>query len=146
MGTTSPRTSAAEFSERLKQALAHNNKTLSPTHLEREFNLRYKGNPITPHAARKWLMGTTAPTLDKVQVLARWLNVDESWLRWGYMDTLAIKTPPGVPPHPPTEHLSPVTSLVQDWELLSPRNQRLARTLIETLLKEQQNSDSVPFD
>jgi transcriptional regulator with XRE-family HTH domain len=114
MGTTSPRTSAAEFSERLKQALAHNNKTLSPTHLEREFNLRYKGNPITPHAARKWLMGTTAPTLDKVQVLARWLNVDESWLRWGYMDMTPAKAVPGAAPPTPSAQLSTVTSLVQD--------------------------------
>ena len=28
-------------------------------------------------------MGLAVPKLDKLQVLARWLDVSEEWLRWG---------------------------------------------------------------
>jgi hypothetical protein len=62
------------------------------------------------------------------------------------MDMTPTKALPGAAPPTPTAQLSTTTSLVQDWELLNPRNQRLARTLIETLLKEQQNGDAVQPD
>ena len=39
--------------------------------------------PVTTHAARKWLMGEAMPTQDRIQLLAEWLNVSASWLRFG---------------------------------------------------------------
>ena len=51
--------------------------------LEREFNLRWSGNPIRRQAAWKWLNGEAIPTQDKLQELARWLKVEPHHLRFG---------------------------------------------------------------
>jgi transcriptional regulator with XRE-family HTH domain len=40
-----------------------------------EFNLRYEGPGITVNAARNWLNGVSIPRADKLQALARWLQV-----------------------------------------------------------------------
>lgn len=73
----------ALFSKRLALALEVVGAQLSPTVLQREYNSRSKQPPVTVHAARKWLMGEAIPTQDRVQVLAEWLNVSASWLRFG---------------------------------------------------------------
>jgi hypothetical protein len=45
-----------QFSERLQQALRSAEYSPdSPTQLAREFNARFAGQPVTVHAARKWL-------------------------------------------------------------------------------------------
>jgi hypothetical protein len=72
------------FSRRLKEALKQaGDDGSSPTRLAREFNRRYPGEPVTLHAARKWLNGDALPAQDKVRVLARWLGVGVDWLRFG---------------------------------------------------------------
>jgi hypothetical protein len=73
----------ALFSKRLALALDVIGVPLSPTILQREYNSRSNQPPITVHAARKWLMGQAIPTQDRVQILAEWLNVSASWLRFG---------------------------------------------------------------
>lgn len=77
-------TERSGFSTRLKQSLkdAH----YSPdgcTNLAREFNIRFDGRPITVHAARKWLVGESIPTQEKLRTIADWLNVSAEWLRFG---------------------------------------------------------------
>lgn len=73
-----------QFSERLQQALRSAEYTPdSPTQLAREFNARFTGQPVTVHAARKWLMGESIPTQEKLRSLAKWLNVTAEWLRFG---------------------------------------------------------------
>lgn len=64
------------FSERLKKSLIANGYAPRGNVLEREFNLRYYGTPITPHTAGKWLRGESIPRLDKLRTLAIWLNVN----------------------------------------------------------------------
>lgn len=73
-----------DFSQRLIQALreAHYFSD-SPTHLAREFNLRFDGKPVTIHASRKWLLGESIPTQEKIRVLSEWLGVTAEWLRFG---------------------------------------------------------------
>jgi transcriptional regulator with XRE-family HTH domain len=71
------------FGERLKQSLSKSGYKLSPTVLEREFNQRHWGTPVTVQAVRKWLLGDVIPTQDKLQTLAEWLQVDPHWLRFG---------------------------------------------------------------
>jgi transcriptional regulator with XRE-family HTH domain len=71
------------FSERLKQSLKRAGYAIRPVILEREFNQRYWGTPVTVQAVRKWLLGDVIPTQDKLQVLAEWLQVDPHWLRFG---------------------------------------------------------------
>lgn len=76
-----------EFSKRLQQAL-HNAdySPNSPTRLAREFNLRFAGQPVSVHAARKWLQGESFPTQEKLRALAEWLDVPTDWLRFGNVD------------------------------------------------------------
>ena len=54
-----------------------------PAVLEREFNLRYMGKPMTLHGVRRWLLGESLPRQDKVLVLAEWLRVPPQQLRYG---------------------------------------------------------------
>jgi transcriptional regulator with XRE-family HTH domain len=73
-----------DFSKRLQQALRNADYSPeSPTLLAREFNVRFAGNPITVHAARKWLQGEAIPTQEKLRALAQWLGVPADWLRFG---------------------------------------------------------------
>ncbi len=71
------------FAERLKQSLSNAGYELRPVVLEREFNQRYWGTPVTVQAVRKWLLGQVIPKQDKLQALAEWLQVDPHWLRFG---------------------------------------------------------------
>ena len=73
----------ASFSQRLTSSLEVVGIPPSATILQREYNRRSDQAPITTHAARKWLMGEAIPTQDRIQVLARWLDVSPSWLRFG---------------------------------------------------------------
>ena len=71
------------FSKRLKEALHKAGYEDRPSVLEREFNLRYLGQSVTFQAVRRWLRGESLPEQDKLQVLARWLDVEPHWLRFG---------------------------------------------------------------
>jgi hypothetical protein len=71
------------FSERLKASLLAANLPLQPSAFARAFNARADGAAVTVHAARKWLVGDAIPTHEKVVVLAVWLGVNPSWLRYG---------------------------------------------------------------
>lgn len=72
-----------EFSQRLLAALEHAGVPAKPTVIEREFNQRYWGKPITLHAARLWLRGETMPTHDRLLCLAEWLGIEPAILRYG---------------------------------------------------------------
>jgi transcriptional regulator with XRE-family HTH domain len=73
-----------DFSDRLQHALRNADYSPdSPTQLAREFNVRFSGNPVTVHAARKWLVGEAIPTQEKLRALASWLGVQADWLRFG---------------------------------------------------------------
>ncbi len=54
-----------------------------PSVLEREFNLRHFGKPMTLQGVRCWLQGETLPTHDKLRTLAEWLNVPPQELSFG---------------------------------------------------------------
>ena len=72
-----------EFSQRLLAALERAGVPAKPTVIEREFNQRYWGKPITLHAARLWLRCETMPTHDRLLCLAQWLGVEPAILRYG---------------------------------------------------------------
>ena len=63
------------FARELVRALERAGYEAKPAVLEREFNLRYRGDPVTYHGVRRWLQGETLPTLDKLQLLSGWLGV-----------------------------------------------------------------------
>ena len=54
-----------------------------PAVLEREFNLHYFGKPMTLHGVRRWLLGETIPTHDKIIALAEWLRIPPEQLSFG---------------------------------------------------------------
>ncbi|MDR0578787.1 MAG: transcriptional regulator [Candidatus Accumulibacter sp.] len=72
-----------EFAERLKHAMAAAGYEPRPGVLEKEFNMRHWGRPVSFQAAFSWLKGTCIPTQDKLQVLAGWLKVEPHILRFG---------------------------------------------------------------
>jgi transcriptional regulator with XRE-family HTH domain len=72
------------FSKRFRQALRNADYSPdSPTQLAREFNIRFSSGHVTPHAVRKWLVGESIPTQEKLRILANWLGVTAEWLRYG---------------------------------------------------------------
>ena len=74
---------STKFSERLKESMLTAGYEFRPVVLEREFNQRYWGNPVSVQAVRRWINGEAIPAQDRLQVLAEWLNVDPHWLRFG---------------------------------------------------------------
>ncbi len=73
----------AEFAQRLKQAMLAAGYEARPSVIEREFNQRFWGRSISFQAARQWLLGTSIPQQDKLQVLAEWLQIEPQILRFG---------------------------------------------------------------
>ncbi|WP_111413428.1 transcriptional regulator [Billgrantia lactosivorans] len=71
------------FAERLAAAMRAAGYEPRPAVLEREFNLRYWGKPVTLQGVRRWLCGETLPQQEKLQVLAEWLGVEPQMLRFG---------------------------------------------------------------
>ena len=75
--------SSEKFAKRLRAAMQAAGYEPKPAILEREFNLRYMGKPMTLHGVRRWLLGESLPKQDKVLVLAEWLRVPPQQLRYG---------------------------------------------------------------
>ena len=75
---------AQAFSTRLASQLKANGYSASASSLARQFN-------VTSHAARLWLLGVNIPQKHTMQALAKWLDVDPIWLRYGGLkkDTFA---------------------------------------------------------
>lgn len=72
-----------QFSEKLKSAMIARGYEARASVLEREFNLKYYGKPVTIQGAAKWLRGESIPRADKVITLAQWLEVEPSELVYG---------------------------------------------------------------
>ena len=81
----------SEFSNRLKNAIQDAGYQLRPTILEREFNTRYWGRPVTVQAVRRWLRGEAIPSQEKLQVLADWLKIEPHALRFGEQAAESIR-------------------------------------------------------
>jgi hypothetical protein len=72
-----------KFANRLRLAMEKAGYEVKPSVLEREFNLRYWGKPMTLHGVRRWLIGESMPAQDKLEVLAEWLLITPQHLRFG---------------------------------------------------------------
>ena len=72
-----------EFAKRLLSALESAGIPAKPAVIEREFNQRYWGKPVTLHAVRYWLRGESIPSHDKLLCIAEWLGVEPQVLRYG---------------------------------------------------------------
>lgn len=72
-----------DFARRLRAAMEQAGLEPRAAVLEREFNLRYTGEPMTLHGVRRWLEGEVMPPRGKIEVLAGILKVDAEMLRAG---------------------------------------------------------------
>lgn len=74
-----------DFAKRLRTCMIEAGYSAdSPTVLMRQFNQRYEGGKsLSKYAVRKWLLGLSIPTQEKLRVLADWLGVSTEWLRFG---------------------------------------------------------------
>lgn len=63
------------FAAKLRAAMEAAGYAPKPAVLERGFNTRYWGKPMTLHGVRRWLQGETLPSYPKLQTLSIWLRV-----------------------------------------------------------------------
>ncbi len=120
------------FSRRLTKALKDAKVDAgSATIFAREFNRRYTGKPVSTHAARKWLMGESIPTQDKLRLLASWLGVSAEWLRFGEGGAAARH----VAQAERAPYNSPEIELLGNYKLLSSDHKQVVREVVLTLLR-----------
>ena len=122
----------AAFSQRLAKALKDAKvEAGSPTAFVREFNRRYTGKPVSIYAARKWLMGESIPTQDKLRLLAAWLGVSAEWLRFGERAAAATHTTR----QEQSFYNSPDFELLHSFNTLSGEHKLVAREVILALMR-----------
>lgn len=73
----------SEFAQRLIEAVKKAGYEPRVSVIEKNFNLRYWGNPVSYQGIRRWLKGESVPEQDKLVVLAEWLGVEPYELRYG---------------------------------------------------------------
>jgi hypothetical protein len=118
------------FASRLLVALTAARQPTGATAFARAFNKCMGANSITLYGARKWLLGEALPTDEKLIVLAEWLRVDPSWLRFGDIEDRLVGAPA----------LKTVLSvemgtLVRDIESLSAVSQVIIRGIVDAFLR-----------
>ena len=80
-----------DFAQRLRDAMSAAGYEPRPAVLEKGFNSRYWGRPVTFQAVSRWLRGEAIPSQEKLQVLAEWLNVEPHVLRYGEVSSQAVR-------------------------------------------------------
>lgn len=118
------------FSDRLLAALIAAHQPTTPSAFTRGFNLRADGATVSVHGARKWLLGEAFPTQEKILILARWLNINPSWLRFGDAQNDQYRLDIA------SSELSPESLvLIHDVMSLPPAAQLIVRDLIDSFLR-----------
>ncbi len=79
------------FAQRLIAAMQKQGYKPEAAVLERGFNLNYYGNSMTLQGVRKWLIGASIPTTDKIIALAKWLKIPPEELTFGTEVKLKIQ-------------------------------------------------------
>ena len=73
----------AEFAARLRAALEARGIEASAAVVEKRFNSRFEGTPVTAQAVSGWLNGKSIPKQDKLRVLAAMVGVAPHELQFG---------------------------------------------------------------
>jgi hypothetical protein len=117
----------SKFSARLAQALGDAGWTsISYAELAREFNARGGGSVVSKPGARKWMVGGSIPSQEKMAVMATWLNVSVAWLRFGERADQ---------PSLPSGFESEDMALLSDIELLPEYQEIKARKMVKFLME-----------
>ena len=72
-----------QFANQLREAMVAAGYEPKPAVLEREFNTRHWGKPMSLHGVRLWLRGETMPDFRKMETLSTWLGVSVQQLSYG---------------------------------------------------------------
>lgn len=72
-----------QFAEQLREAMVAAGFEPKPSVLEREFNTRHWGKPMSLHGVRLWLLGETMPDFRKMETLSKWLGISVQQLSYG---------------------------------------------------------------
>jgi hypothetical protein len=121
----------ANFSDRLKVALADAGLPSSPSAFTRAFNARADGAAVSIYAARKWLTGEAIPTHEKVVIIATWLGVNPSWLRFGDPDAGGLSDAV----IPEASISTPALALINDIVSLPEPAQQTIREIVDAFLR-----------
>lgn len=114
----------AGFSQRLLGCLKAHGSTGGATALASAYNSKSSAQHVSPHATRKWLLGEAIPTQEKIVILAKWLGVSPSWLRFGLPESDL-----------PCAILEPIhASVTSDIPTLTTYECTIVRGVIDTLL------------
>lgn len=117
----------AEFAQRLRAALADAGIEASASLLEKRFNSRYDGAPVSAQAISGSLSGRYMPKQDKVRVLAAIVGMDPHVLQYGGKSRAAE-------PKRSWDSMSEADSTMFDAFLALPVSQRrLVRELVSAL-------------
>ena len=126
----------AEFAARLRAALKAAQIEASASVLEKRFNSRYRGAPVTAQAISGWLNGKAIPKQDKLRVLAAIVGMEPHELQFG------SKTKVGEAKAHWPEALGPQDRAMVDAFLsLSTVQRRLVRELVLALAGQQAAKD-----
>ncbi len=80
-----------QFAAQLREAMQAAGYEPKPAVLEREFNTRHWGKPMSLHGVRLWLLGETMPDFKKLETLSKWLGVPVQQLGYGGETARAAK-------------------------------------------------------
>jgi hypothetical protein len=117
----------ADFARRLRTALHEAGIEASASVLEKRFNSRYDGTPVTAQAISGWLSGRYMPKQDKIRVLAAMVGVDPHVLQYGGKQRLGEG-------RPAWEAMSaPDRAMMDAFLALPPAQRKLVRELIAAL-------------
>ena len=119
----------AEFSARLRAALKDARIEASAAVLEKRFNSRYAGTPVTAQAISGWLNGKAIPRQDKLRVLAALVGLDAHVLQYGGGGRQRISEAKGA-----WEGLNTAErAMVDAYIALAPPQRKLVRELVAAL-------------
>lgn len=117
------------FSKRLAEAMRGAGYEPRPSVLAREFNLKYRGEPVSFQSASRWLNARSIPEQDKLQVLARLLAIEPQALRFGGLPSKVAE--------PRAAWLADLKAqdreVVESYLALPAQKRRLVRELIAAL-------------
>ncbi len=118
----------AEFAKRLRMALKAADIEPSAAVLEKRFNSRHGGAPVTAQAISQWLNGRVMPRQDKIRTLAGIVGLDPRELQYGNSSRT------GEARQDWAAGLAPQDRAMVDGYLTLPASQRkLVRELVSTL-------------
>ncbi|MDR2113613.1 MAG: transcriptional regulator [Candidatus Accumulibacter sp.] len=128
-----------DFAERLKEAMLQAGYEPRPSVLEKGFNTRYWGHPVTFQAAARWLKGLSLPEQDKLEVIAAWLNIEPHVLRFGDGQATLVRKKRWE-----DALAGPERELLETFITLPSEQKKIAGAVIVALAKSGPDADSSP--